>query len=435
MQQPIGQQPQGKVHPAKHFRQKHRQQSHEDAHADSPAASHDVPTLAGVPGGKAQLIESDADLVPLLDHIRATGAFAFDTEFIGELSYKPQLCLIQIGTAERMGLIDPLTGVDLSPLWELLCDPAIRKFVHAGEQDLTHVWRATGRCPQNIIDTQVAAGFIGLSFPASLTKLVQEFTGIRLQKGFTFTDWSVRPLSGSQLRYAADDVRYLPLLVQKIEERLALVGRSDWARAECEMRSEHSKPNDNPTTAWVRVRGSNSLDARGLRILQALAEWREAAAQASDVPARTYVKDEVLIDLSRQPPKTRERLLSVKHMPRPVVEYHGERLLALVAKAIAAKDGPQPAEQGPEPLLSDKFRHDCLWAAAQMICCGQQIDSALVTSRQDIVDFDRLLQTGGDLMTHPIMQGWRKLALGDRLVDLTRGTTLTANWEHKTLKI
>jgi ribonuclease D len=427
MQQPIG-----KVHPAKHFRQRHREQSHQDAHAEPPQHI-DLPVVEGVPPGKALLIESDQQLADFLHHIRAVGCFAFDTEFIGELSYKPQLCLVQIGTHQQMALVDPLKGVDLTPIFHLICDPAFRKFVHAGEQDMTHVWRATGQCPQNVIDTQVAAGFIGLSFPASLTKLVQEFTGIKLQKGFTFTDWSVRPLSAAQLRYAADDVRYLPLIVSQIEKRLLEVGRGDWARAECDARCLAGKPNDNPATAWQKVRGGASLDARGLRILQALAEWREAAAQASDVPARTYVKDEVLIDLSRQPPKSRDRLLNVKHMPRPVVEYHGERILALVIKALTAKDGPAVAEAAPEPTLSDKFRHDSMWAAAQLICSGQRLDPALVTSRQDVVDFDRLLQTRADTSQHNIMQGWRKEALGQRLLNLIAGEPITARWAESAL--
>jgi ribonuclease D len=426
-----------KVHPAKHFRQRHRQQQHATAHSESAVdAARTGPDIAGTPNGRAELVTDSSHLLQVVERLRATGRFAYDTEFIGELSYRPQLCLIQVGTADQVWLIDPLAGVSLDPLWELLCDASVRKLVHAGDQDLEHVWRAVDRAPQNILDTQIASGFVGLSYPAALSKLVLEFTGVRLHKAFTFTDWSHRPLSGSQLRYAADDVRFLPLLADKIETLLAERGRSDWARAECDARCVSTQPNADPNQSWERVRGSASLDARGLRVLQALAAWREGAAQSSDVPARTFVKDEVLIDLSRQPPKSIDRLYNVKHMPRPVVEHHGATIVDAVQRALASKDGPQVVDSGPDPLLRDKFRHDSLWAAAQAFCCGQGLDPQLVTSKQEIIDFDRDLRTGPSIEAQRLMTGWRREALGEKLVELIRNDARTTlSWNSDGLQL
>jgi ribonuclease D len=410
-----------KVHPAKQFRQRHRQQQHASAHSESAVeAAPSGPAIDGVPHGRAELVTDSSQLAAAVEQLRAAGTFAYDTEFIGELSYRPQLCLVQVGTAEHVWLVDPLAGVSLDPLWELLCDASVRKLVHAGDQDLEHVWRATGRAPANVLDTQIAAGFVGLSYPAALSKLVLEFTGVKLHKAFTFTDWSHRPLSGSQLRYAADDVRYLPLIASRIESLLAQRDRSEWARAECDARCLSTQPNGDPNEAWERVRGNASLDARGLRVLQALAAWREGAAQSADVPARTFVKDEVLIDLSRQPPKSVDRLFNVKHMPRPVVDHHGPTIIDAVQRAITSSTGPAVADSGPEPMLRDKFRHDSLWAVAQTLCCGQGLDPQLVTSKQEIVDFDVALRTQKPIDGMRLMTGWRRDAVGSKLVDLIR---------------
>ncbi|MFT3789130.1 MAG: ribonuclease D [Tepidisphaeraceae bacterium] len=426
--------PSGNFHPAKHFRQRHRQAQHASAHADETASS-PVPNLAGIPQGKAELVTDDAQLTALVSQLVQQKSFAYDTEFIGEMTYRPQLCLIQVGTVDRVALIDPLAGVDLAPFWELLCDASIRKLVHAGDQDLEHVWRATGRAPANVLDTQVAGGFVALSYPAALTKLVQEFTGTKLHKAFTFTDWSHRPLSSSQLRYAADDVRYLPLLAGKLEAMLRERGRYDWAMAECDARCLLSKPSTDPREAWQRVRGNASLDARGLRILQELAAWREDAAKNADVPSRTFVKDEVLVDLSRHPPKSIDRIANIKHMPRPVVEHHGQTILDTIARAIEAKSGPTPADSQSEPLLSDKFRHDSLWAAAQSIAAGQGLDASLVTSRQEIVDLDRAIQSKQSFDDLRLMSTWRRAAVGEKLLKLIAGARVTLSWSDDSLSL
>src|SRR5579871_2662562 len=189
------------------YRSAHRARSHANAHADedsAPSAGHIEHAL--VPKGPATLIKQPAPLAELIDQLRTLGQFGYDSEFIGELTYVPKLCLIQVSTPQNIWLIDPLAGLDLKPFWELIADPAVEKIVHAGQQDLEPVVRELGRAPANVFDTQIAAGFIGLPYPLSLSKLTFEMTGAKLPKGLTFTRWDQRPLSPSQLRYAADDV-------------------------------------------------------------------------------------------------------------------------------------------------------------------------------------------------------------------------------------
>ena len=152
------------------------------------------------------LVDQQQDLHLLIERLRSVGSFAYDSEFIGEMSYVPKLCLIQIATEQEIALVDPLADLDLMPLWELFADPAVQKIVHAGAQDMEPVIRMLGRPATNVLDTQIAAGFARLPYPISLQRMVLQLLGIKLGKGLTFTHWDQRPLSSQQTRYAADDV-------------------------------------------------------------------------------------------------------------------------------------------------------------------------------------------------------------------------------------
>src|SRR5256885_1047890 len=129
---------------------KFRAQAHESAHAEEPAKDHPKVAHPLVTHDPPQFVDSPDALAELLTHLRSAGSFAYDSEFIGELTYIPKLCLIQVSTIERVALIDPLVGLDLMPFWELVCDAAIEKIVHAGQQDVEPVIRHLGREAKNV---------------------------------------------------------------------------------------------------------------------------------------------------------------------------------------------------------------------------------------------------------------------------------------------
>src|ERR1700722_8958314 len=145
----------------------HRQRSHDSAHADPTDSEQETVTAAHplIPAGKAELIDTAAQLANLISRRRAAGGFAYDSEFIGEQSYLPKLCLVQVAVPGGVTLIDPLSGLDLTPFWELVCDASIEKVVHAGEQDVEPVFRLVGKPPANVFDVQIATGFVGLPYP------------------------------------------------------------------------------------------------------------------------------------------------------------------------------------------------------------------------------------------------------------------------------
>jgi ribonuclease D len=417
------------------YRSVHRARSHESAHADhSPAQAEAQIDHPLVPKGPAVVINQAAQLHELVDRVVRAGRFGYDSEFIGELTYVPRLCLVQVALPEQVALIDPLSGVDLRPFWELIADQRIEKIVHAGQQDLEPVVRELGKAPVNVFDTQIAAGFARLPYPLSLSKLVMEVTGVKLGKGLTFTHWDQRPLSAMQLRYAADDVRYLLVARQEIGRRLEAAGRAGWAAAECALQCDPKIFEFDPQQQYLRVRGAGALAPRNLAVLRELTVWRDGAARTANVPPRAFVKDEALLEMARNPVRSVEKLGRVKGLPRPVEAQYGAQLVQMTERAVALPDSALPTARDTEQSPPEKFRTDALWAAAQAICEGQGIDVAVATSRQEINDFYQSL-TNGDAESHRLLSHWRREALGEALRQLVDGRGLVhLAWEDGGLR-
>ncbi len=417
------------------MRADYRARSHHSAHDANPAHVAPPPEHPLIPQGEAEMITEPAALADLVAHLRAAGRFAYDSEFIGELTYIPKLCVIQVASATRLALIDPLVGLDLMPFWELLNDPALEKIVHAGQQDLEPVFRETGKPAVNVFDVQIGAGFIGLGYPLSLSKLVREVTGAQLGKGLTFTHWDQRPLSAMQLRYAADDVRYLPAVRDEMGRRLKTLGHAEWAADECRTLCDSSLYRFDPETQYRKVRGATSLTPQGLAVLRELVIWRDAAAKAHDVPPRGFLRDEILIDMARNPVKSVDKLARVKGLPRPIELTHGGEIVAAIARAAATPADKLPGAKHREETPTEKFRADAMWAAAECLSIGRGIDPNIVANRQDMLDLFRHLtgpSTGEELR---LLQGWRREAIAEPLIKLLKGeATFRLAWENDALK-
>jgi ribonuclease D len=417
------------------WRSAHRSRNHDSAHAEDLAA-HDARVIDHpmIAPGAAPLIAEQADLDQLIAELRSVGSFAYDTEFIGELTYHPLLCVIQVATTKRVALVDPIADLDLRSFWELLADESVEKIVHAGEQDVEPVARQLGggRGAQNVVDTQIAAGFAGLAYPVALSKLVLEHFSVKLGKGLTFTHWDQRPLSPVQMRYAADDVRYLPALWDALRKRAAALGHMEWAIAECQEMCDPAQFGFNPETYYLRVRGAATLSSAGLAVLRELTIWRDTAARKANVPARALVKDEILIDMARSPIKQIEKLDRVRGLPRPVETEHGQAIVDATQRALASPLAQRPVARAPEASPTERFRADSLFAAAVALCAARSVDAGLATSRQEIGEFLRQV-TGNDpksteALNHlHLMRGWRRDAVGLPLLNFVRGESTHAS--------
>lgn len=402
----------------RNYRSFHRAQAHASAHSDD-AAGGEVLQHRLVPRNKPALVATADALTKLVAELRAAGRFAYDSEFIGELSYIPKLCLIQVATVDAVSLIDPMADLDLTPFWELICDPAVEKIVHAGEQDIEPVFRHLNGClPANVFDTQIAAGFAAIVYPVSLSKLVGEMLGVRLAKGFTFTAWDQRPLSASQLRYAADDVRYLPAVREILQERLDARGHVDLARRACEALLEPTVYMAAADGNFMRVRGAGGLDPRNLAVLRELAIWRDQTARAEDVPPRSLVRDEVLLAMARQPIKSVDQLGRVRGLPRPIESQYGNALLAATQRGMSLPADELPTTRNIEESAAEKFAGDALHVEIQRHCYVRGIDPALITSRQEIAELLHRRRNGQPTDDLRLMRTWRRDVAGDFAIDL-----------------
>jgi ribonuclease D len=404
------------------YRSKHRQRSHDEAHRGAEGADH--PPILDHPDVAADdptLITDRSGLEQLVAVVRSTGRFGYDTEFIGERTYFPHICLIQIATPGRVWLIDPFGMIDLMPIWELIADPSIETIVHAGQQDLEPVVRLLDKPPANIFDVQIAAGFCGVTYPSSLSNLVRELLRVELGLGTKFSQWDDRPLSPAQLRYAANDVRYLLLMHRELLTRLESLSNLAWCREECDTLCDRSLYEFNVSSQRRRMKGIDALSPREDAALRRLLLWRDEAAREFDCPPRAMLKDDLLIAIARAMPQDEAALHRIRGLPRPVKKRYARELTEMIAEVMA-----HPAEERTRsPLANVNRRFDRersevnrLWDIVREKAVARSIDPALVTSKKELGRLARQLLYAGNRSDMPrpslrIDEGWRRELLGD----------------------
>jgi ribonuclease D len=249
-------------------------------------------------------ITDQRDFLSLLDTLEGSPAIGLDTEFHRERTYFPKIAMLQISWESEVALIDPLE-VDLGPLISVL-DSETVTIIHAASQDLEVLLRACGSVPRHLFDTQIAAGFLGMSAP-SLTALVERELGERLPKTDRLTDWLARPLTEAQLRYAAADVAHLIEIWHRQRTALEARGRLAWALdefAEVRSRARVSRP---PAEAWTRIKEARQLKGQTRLIAQEIAAWREERAIELDQPARFVMADLAVVAIAQRAPKRARR--------------------------------------------------------------------------------------------------------------------------------
>ncbi len=367
-----------------------------------------------------ETIRTPDALAELCGSLRAAGRFALDTEFVGERTYLPRLCFVQVATEEFIALVDTLAFDELGPLWDLVADPSIQKVLHAAREDLRLAYYGGGkRLPQNIFDTQVAAGFIGLpSYPLSYARLAEALMGVKLNKAETRSEWDRRPLTPAQLEYARDDVRYLLPITGKINRLLERLGRVGWMQEEMGRFSEARTYETAPEEAYLRLRTGRGFTARPTALLRAVAAWREGEAAARDVPARSLLRDEVLIELAQRPPRRLTDFRRLRGFPEMEEVSFGSPLLDALnaARALPEDKLPLPLSgTGPEETPRERALGDLLYGLGEALCLNRNLAPELALTKADALSAARG-QTNGALMN-----GWRREAVGGELEQIATG--------------
>lgn len=367
-------------------------------------------------------IKSDESLQQLCSELEREPLISFDTEFVAEDSYRPQLCLVQVATEHQIAVIDPLEIRDLSVFWNLLVDPDRTVVVHAGREEILFCYRATGRIIPNLFDVQVAAGFNGYEYPASYGKLVSRIVGKTLDKEETRSDWRHRPLSRQQLEYAAQDVRDLVRIYRYLSEKLRKHGRLLWLIEETQRRQEELSALESSEN-WHRLSGVSALSGSSLSIARALWNWRDQRACERNVPPRKILRDDLLIELARRGSADPRRVSALRGM-----EYRNTRQLVPELSGVI-----EDAIKQPPPVWPRKHRYgkgqpasmltQFLSAAMAFICHHKHISPMLVATADDLRDFVQYrLDRGSDADNPPsLLQGWRADIVGRELDDLLEG--------------
>ncbi len=370
------------------------------------------------------MITDASSLDEIVARLLVAERYALDTEFHRERTYWPVLALVQVAWPAGepgpagVALVDPL-AVDVTPLAKVLAGPGVM-VAHAADQDLELLERTCGRGPSALFDTQIAAGFAGHS-SASLAALSKAFLGKEVAKGDRLTDWRTRPLTDSQLTYAAEDVLHLLSLADAICVDLAESGRRAWAEEECEaLRVRPHGPGD-PERAWWKLRDSRSLRGTARGVAQEVAAWRERRAQATDQPVRSVLPDLALQAISHRPPATieainRTRGLEGRHL-RPGVA--GE-VLEAVARGRALPSAELQVPPVDDVAKEQRAPVSLVMAWMTQVARDERIDPSLLATRSDVASFLR-----GDPRSR-IASGWRQAILAKPISALVDGRAALA---------
>lgn len=371
-------------------------------------------------------------LESLCHTLRQSPRLALDTEFVGEDTFIPRLELIQVATATTAAVIDfPAVQASgsLDVFWELICEPKIEKIFHAGRQDLDLFATHAGQIPKPFFDTQIAAAMVGYGAQVAYANLVQRLHGTRLEKAHTFTNWSARPLSEGQIAYALEDVEYLLSIHTHLQDRLRSLGRLEWVNEEfTRLEAVVGEKSREPQERYQRIRGWDTLKPKGAAVLRELAAWREAEARRRNVPRGRVMRDEVLLQLARHPPKSINDLRGLRGVHSSEVDRHGAQLLAAITSVLALPPSawPEvPSERKPDPESTGIV--ELLQAVLKARAAEEGIAPTMLATSADLQTLVEAKQNRTALDV-PILRGWRRQLAGDLLLQVLDGAvTITVD--------
>jgi ribonuclease D len=354
------------------------------------------------------IITTAADLAELAARLAVAGAVAVDTEFLRERTYRAELCLIQVATRDDAHCVDPLLLTELAALAQPLTTVRPVKVMHACRQDLEVLYPVAGLVGP-VFDTQIAAALTGAAAQVGYADLVRRLLGQDLSKAHTRTDWSSRPLSAEQIEYALDDVRYLLPLKDHLEEQIDKLGRSAWLAEELAALATAGNFMVEPERAWLRVKGLHGIDPARARLVRELAAWRERRAAERNRPRGWILDESVLREIVLRVPRTQQDLAAITDLPASVLKHCGADILECVqAAGIADPAPPLDPRARPDPAKTALVRK--LADLNQSVAAELSMSPEVLTTRREL---EQLADGRRDV---PVLQGWRRVVVGERLV-------------------
>jgi len=362
-------------------------------------------------------IANQEDLEAFANRAMRSSVLAIDTEFLREKTYYAKLCLLQLATDDETAIVDPFEVDDLRVLAPLLENESVVKLFHAGGQDLEILLREVGTLPRPLFDTQVAAALLGHTQQIGYAALVHAECGVTLKKIDSFTDWSRRPLSESQLEYAADDVAYLPRMYERMRAQLVELGRLAWLDRDFEDLADPKRYATNERERYRRLKRVSQLSRRQLAAAREVAAWRELEAQRRDVPRKWVVTDEQIVEACKREARTIDELFMVRGMSDRLSTKDARCVVALMSSALDAPPDawPEPDRCGKnEPNVDAEL--DLMCALVRLRAKQNGVAFPTLASHDDLARVARGYREGVD-----VLRGWRRSLVGEELLRLLEG--------------
>ena len=345
-----------------------------------------------------------------------------DTEFLRERTYYSKLCLVQLAVpGEGEGdavLVDPLAdGLSLEPLYALFRDAGVVKVFHAARQDLEIFYVDAGLIPHPLFDTQVAAMVAGYGDQVGYETLVRRIAKAQLDKSSRFTDWSRRPLSEAQKKYALGDVTYLREIYEVLAEELAQSGRAAWVEEEMAVLTDPETYRVEPSEAWQRIK-TRTNSGKFLSVVRELARFREAYAQSRNVPRNRVMKDDALLELASTKPATAQDLGRSRLLLREARRGEiADGILAAVKAGLETppENMPKPPDNGREKLQVNPALADLLRVLLKARSEQEKVAQKLIASAADL---DLIAAGKRDVAA---LSGWRREVFGADALRLCEG--------------
>ena len=344
--------------------------------------------------------------------IREQSRVGVDTEFAHEKTFLAELCLIQIATEGMIYCADPM-GLDGrndergKAIWRSITGAAW--VLHSGRQDLEVIYQTVGIVPDEVFDTQVAAALLGYQPQIGYGNLVKELFDIELAKSHTRADWTQRPLPDELIDYAAEDVQYLLPAYDALTERLAKLGRLQWATEDSMDLLDPSLYANDAMQAINRLKGATKLRGNARSAAAHLAAWREREALRHNRPRQWIMRDPVLLDLAVKRPDSRNKLEATPGLAARTVARAGDQLLHILSEAENEQSDYEPPQRPNErqkavlkrmqKQVSDTAEE--LGLATELIAPKKELSSAMLGNRE-----------------LRIFRGWRREQVGERLLQM-----------------
>ena len=370
----------------------------------------------------SSIISYQEDFLELCEHIRQSGLVAFDSEFLSDLGYRPELGLLQFATAERCVAVDPLAVPSLSAWWDIMADDSTTVVVHGGQAEIRFCIQRSGQIPRKLIDIQIAEGLRGRSYPLSYSAIVERVLGRDLSNSQTRTDWLRRPLSSEQIQYALEDVSHVLEVWSRQSQWLESRGRLAWAMSEFERMCQEVY-DDEQIAPWERISGVHKLPRRDLAVAQKLAQWREEEAAFRNRPPRRVLRDDLLVDLARRRPKTVQQALATRDLNRPEYRKRLDDIVAVIDEAVRIPDDqlPRRIRFRDDASSDDQVISRLLALALGNVCAELDIAHSLVGTNKDLTELVRAVRGGESQETPRMLSGWRGEICGELLKKVLEG--------------